>query len=221
MFFQQQGIEAHEEGLYWWLNLAVFIAALLTIPALILTFSDVPPALQTTGEVLNYLIYGVFLTEAIILVNMVGSFRTYIRCNKLDVAVLILTLPIFPHPLKALWILRVLRLMDVVPALFGKRFKITFAYYALVLIFFGLWGGGMAYHFYEDVSIFNSIYWASTTMTGVGYGDITPETTTGKLVAMVLQWSGAVVLLLGLGQVDEWIRQQRQKAGELNEEVQR
>ncbi len=125
-----------------------------------------------------------------------------------------MTLPFLPHPLKAFWILRVLRLLDVVPQLLHKKMTVSFAYYALVLIFFGLYGGGMAYHFYEDVSIFDSIYWASTTMTGVGYGDITPETTVGKLVAMVLQWSGAIILLLGLGQVDEWINQQREKAAE-------
>ncbi len=220
MFFQQHGIEEHEEWYFTALSIAVLIAALLTIPALVLTFSDLDknPTLHIIGEVLNLLIYLVFVIEAIVLIKLTGDWRTYIRCNKLDVAILILTLPFLPHPLKALWVLRTLRLLDVVPQLLGKKFKITFAYYALVLIFFGLYGGGMAFSFYEDVSIFDGIYFASTTMTSVGYGDILPTSTTTKILAMVLQWSGAVVLLLGLGQVDEWVRQQREKAGDVPKE---
>lgn len=46
-----------------------------------------------------------------------------------------------------------------------------------------------------------------STLTSVGYGDISPETVPGKIVAMFVQVSGAIALLLGLGQIDEYVRE--------------
>ncbi len=53
-----------------------------------------------------------------------------------------------------------------------------------VLATFGLW------HFEDDITPFESLYWAVITMTTVGYGDITPVTTAGKLISMSLAVSG-------------------------------
>ena len=45
-------------------------------------------------------------------------------------------------------------------------------------------------------SIFNGIWWSVTTITSVGYGDMVPTTTLGKVLGMILQVSG--VLAFGL-----------------------
>lgn len=45
-------------------------------------------------------------------------------------------------------------------------------------------------------TIEDGLYWAVTTVSGVGYGDLVPVTFLGRLIAMLLQVSG--VLILGL-----------------------
>jgi voltage-gated potassium channel len=44
----------------------------------------------------------------------------------------------------------------------------------------------------KGYSTADGIYWALSTMTTVGYGDVTPETATGKMLAVV-------VMLVGIG----------------------
>lgn len=46
---------------------------------------------------------------------------------------------------------------------------------------------------------FSALYWATVTMTSVGYGDISPATTIGQLVAMVSSFIGIAVIALPTG----------------------
>lgn len=50
-------------------------------------------------------------------------------------------------------------------------------------------------------SIEDGVWWAVTTMTGVGYGDLYPVTTTGRLVGAGLQVLGLVIFALIVGYV--------------------
>lgn len=47
-------------------------------------------------------------------------------------------------------------------------------------------GATMTFSAIEHVSIFNSLYWAIVTASTVGYGDITPHTVAGRIVAMIV-----------------------------------
>ncbi len=59
--------------------------------------------------------------------------------------------------------------------------------------------GAEAFSSVEKISIGNGIYWAVSTMTTVGYGDITPRTTTGKAVASVMMLVGVGVFAMVTG----------------------
>ena len=68
-------------------------------------------------------------------------------------------------------------------------FKELFIYLTIYLI-------ASAYIFreIEHVSILNSIYWVVTTITTVGYGDITPTHDVTKILAMFLMVIGVAVM---------------------------
>ncbi len=111
--------------------------------------------------------------------------------------------------LRVLRIFRVLRMVRYVgeaelitQALVASRRKITVfisSVLALVVIFGSfmyLIEGGANDQF---GSIPESIYWAVTTMTTVGYGDITPSTTFGKALATVIMIMGYGIIAVPTG----------------------
>jgi voltage-gated potassium channel len=66
--------------------------------------------------------------------------------------------------------------------------------YAGALAIFTALGGGAAYAAAEgkDVSTWDGVWWAITTMTTVGYGDLYPHTELGRLIAIA-------VMVVGIG----------------------
>ena len=52
--------------------------------------------------------------------------------------------------------------------------------------------GGVLIHYAEGMTLSDGIWWAFVTATTVGYGDISPNSLYGRLIAMVL-------MLLGIG----------------------
>jgi voltage-gated potassium channel len=57
----------------------------------------------------------------------------------------------------------------------------------------------VAFAHFEGISLFDGMYWANTTVNTVGYGDVSAQTNEGKLLSMVLQWTGNVILALLIG----------------------
>src|ERR687890_397578 len=181
------------------LDAPTVVVVLLVIPALILHFSEVGGWFATLSDVLNWLIYGWFAFEFLAMLYLDPSDREYFRHNKLDLFVLFTTIPILPAPFQALWVLRLLRLIDVLPVILGRFGSITLLPYAIVLAFIAVFGGGVAFAHFESVSIFDGMYWANTTVNTVGYGDVSAHTNAGKLLSMLLQWTGNVILALLIG----------------------
>lgn len=183
------------------LDVPTVVVVLLVVPALILHFSDVGGFLALFSSVLNWTIYGWFVFEFACMLYLAPNDREYFRYNKLDVFVLLTTFPLLPNVLQALWVLRLLRLIDVLPVVLGRFGSVSLLPYAIVLAFIAVFGGGVAFAHLEGLSILDGIYWANTTVNTVGYGDISAETARGKLLSMVLQWTGNVVLALLIGGV--------------------
>lgn len=183
------------------LDAPTVVVVLLVIPTLILHFSNVGGWLGTLSNVLNWLIYGWFAFEFLCMLYLAPSDREYFKYNKLDLFVLLTTIPILPAPFQALWVLRLLRLIDVLPVILGRFGSVTLLPYAIVLAFIAVFGGGVAFAHFEGIGIFDGIYWANTTVNTVGYGDVSAQTDAGKLLSMVLQWTGNVILALLIGGV--------------------
>ena len=110
--------------------------------------------------------------------------------------------------LRVLRIFRVLKLVKyvgetrlLIQALRASRRKITvflFAVLTLVIIF------GALIYLIEDpesgfTSIPRSIYWAIVTLTTVGYGDISPETSVGQFLASIVMIMGYAIIAVPTG----------------------
>jgi voltage-gated potassium channel len=189
------------------LDAPTVVVVLLVVPALVLHFSEPQGTLGIVSDVLNWTIYGWFLFEFVYMLYLAPDNREYFRHNKLDLTVLLLTVPLLPGIFQALWVLRLLRLIDMLPLLLGRFVNITLLPYAVVLAFIGVFGGGLAFSHFENVSVFDGIYWANTTINTVGYGDVSAQTPWGKVLSMALQWTGNVILAMLIGGVAAFAQQ--------------
>src|SRR5918998_1425786 len=183
------------------LDAPTVVVVLLVIPALILDFSDVGGLARTLSNVLNWFIYGWFVFEFAFMIYLAPSDREYFKNNKLDLFVLLTTIPILPGAFQALWVLRLLRLIDVLPVILGRFGNVTLLPYAIVLAFIAVFGGGVGFAHFESISLLDGMYWANTTVNTVGYRDVSAQTNEGKILSMVIQWTGNVILALLSGGV--------------------
>ena len=60
----------------------------------------------------------------------------------------------------------------------------------------------------EFATFGDSLWWAIVTLTTVGYGDIVPETTTGRIAAVMIMITGVAVLGLLAGSLSSFFRLQ-------------
>jgi voltage-gated potassium channel len=183
----------------------LLVAAVLTIPVTILQL--LPPAdpWRTIADVTNWLIWLAFLAELVVMLAVVPSKRAWLRDHPLEVVIVVLTPPFLTtivqsaRVLRLLRLLRFLRLAPLVRTLFtGEGIR-----YAALLTGLVALAGGAAFASVEHTSLGNGIYWAVTTMATVGYGDITPKTPEGKVIAVLVMLVGIGFATLAIGAVAE------------------
>jgi voltage-gated potassium channel len=188
--------QAMERRLQW----PLLAAALLTIPAIVIEQSNVGEPLDTTAAVLNWTIWTAFVIEIALMLSVVDDRWRWLRDHPLDVAIVVLTPPFLPAALQATRVFRLLRLVRLMKlAVLSRRLLSTegvrdAAVFALITIL----GGGAAFaavengHHEHPVSAWDGVWWAITTVTTVGYGDFSPMTLGGRVIAIV-------VMVVGIG----------------------
>ncbi len=90
------------------LRVPVLGAALLAIPTVLLYFSDLGSTAGTVAVALSWLIWSVFLFEAVIMLSVVAQRRAWMRGHLFGLAILLATFPLLTKFLEALLAARAL-----------------------------------------------------------------------------------------------------------------
>ncbi len=184
----------------------VLLATALVIPAIIVEASAGDQRLKTAAVVLNWWIWLVFLAEICAMLAVAPSRRQWLRANPLVVAIVVLTVPFLPASLQAARLFRLLRVVRLVLVVRLARRLLTPAgiQFAAAIVGLAVLGGAAAFQAAErngshPRSLWDGVWWAMSTVTTVGYGDIRPYTTLGRIIGIVLMIVGIgfVALLTG------------------------
>lgn len=138
--------------------------------------------------------------------------------GRFDLAVVVLTAPWFlflPTESRFVMAIRLARVARVVMATRGAhRLFQRLGRVALVAVAVVLLGAAVAYRAEhpgnpEFATYGDSVWWGTVTLTTVGYGDIVPETTTGRVVGVMIMVTGLAVLGLLAGSLASFFRLER------------
>jgi voltage-gated potassium channel len=191
-----------------------FIQSLIVLSIITFSIETLPDLSKKAREILNLLeaiMVGIFTVEYLLRVYVADKKTKYIF-SFYGIIDFLAILPFYLSTgldLRAIRIFRLLRLVQILK-LFRynqaiRRFKIAFtiakeelilfSFVALILLYLSAVG---IYYFENEAqpdqfkSVFHSLWWAVTTLTTVGYGDMYPITVGGRLFTFF-------VLMLGLG----------------------
>jgi voltage-gated potassium channel len=209
----------------------LLVFALLTIPAIAIEQSSVDQPWDTIATVLNWSIWLAFVGELVVMMRVVPDRGQWLRDHPLDLAIVILTPPFLPASMQAARAFRLLRLLRLLKAgVLVRRLLTTEGVKdAAVLAMLTVLGGGAAFAAVEndqDLSAWDGVWWAVTTVTTVGYGDIGPQTDAGRAIAMAVMLVGiGFVAILTAAAAERFMRSRREEerhiAAQLDEIVAR
>ena len=185
------------------------ILAISLVPILIIENEAVDPTVLNIALLLNWIIWLAFCAEYIAKLVLAPKRLKFIRVAWFDLAIILLSPPFLPalfegtRTLRLLRVLRLLRLLAVaglglrlLRKLLGRH---QFHYLGTIAVgLVALCGVGV--YFLErnenpSIDTFgDALWWAIVTATTVGYGDVSPVTLEGRVIAVILMMAGIGVI---------------------------
>jgi voltage-gated potassium channel len=186
------------------MNPFLMVAAVLTLPAVIIPESEPNSTVATIAQVLNWGTWLPFLIEVVVMLAVVPDRRRWLREHPIELAVVVLTPPVLPPGLQSLRVIRLLRLLRLLrlAQLTRRLFSLQGLRYSALLAVLTVVAGGAAFVGFENghhhYTTWDGIYWAITTMTTLG-SSVEPTTTGSQILSVVILLVGIsfVALLTG------------------------
>lgn len=163
----------------------------------------------TLLEIVNWLIWAAFIVEFAVVILLTDDRRSYARKAWLDLLVILASFPLLGELFaltrlarlsRLVRVLRLLRLaglaavaargLMVLRRILRKR-GLGYVTGIFVLIAFVT---GALFAVFEGHALADGLWWTVVTLTTVGYGDLSPVTTGGRITAVVLMLAGIGVV---------------------------
>lgn len=187
----------------------MLIASLLTIPSILIEIGSASDEWMAFAMALNIVIWIAFLFEFIVMMKVVPDRGGWMKGHKLEVFLLFAAFPFAPTGFGLLRVLRILRVSRL--ARIAKLGRASFGmkglgYATLVVALFVLAAGSLFAEVEQSrhYSQWDGIWWAVTTMSTVGYGDFSPQTTGGRVIAMFVMALGISFFAVVTAAFAEW-----------------
>jgi voltage-gated potassium channel len=197
--------------------MTVMALIFLAVYATSVLWQDRPPAASAALDTATVAIWAVFAVDLVVRVALAERRLRYLLTHPIDVLSVVLPM---------LRPLRVLRVFTAGQVLFRRGAGLARSGQAVVvaaglLVFIGGLAALDAERGAPEASITsfgNALWWAVTTVTTVGYGDLYPVTTLGRLVAVSLMVVGVSLVGLVTATVASWFISQGQQRSEAETE---
>lgn len=186
------------------------LLALAVIPALLLDDGSATPRTHLAAMAVNWFVWIAFCAEFALRWSVAPERVTFIKRSWFDLFIIAISPPFgVPQTMQGVRALRALRLMRLMKAFAFLSIGLKSAHRALhhrkfhyvLLLTAGvmLLGATGLYSVEHPIntsvkSFDDALWWAITTTTTVGYGDIYPVTAEGRLIAVLLMLTGIGVI---------------------------
>jgi voltage-gated potassium channel len=182
----------------------VLAATLALIPVFVIEAEAKSDRWKDVALAANWLIWLVFAVELAFILVVAPRKAAALRAHWLDALIVVVTAPAFGAFLSSLRLVRLARLLRLLRlgAIFTRLLQreralssgTAFRFAALLTLLVVVIAGAVEslVDTRDFPSTWDGMWWAVVTVTTVGYGDITPKSVEGRIIAMV-------VMLFGIG----------------------
>jgi voltage-gated potassium channel len=177
-------------------DIGIAILSLLAVGLFLAEYLE--PAYEIDFKIIDDGIIVIFVIDYFVRLIIAENKIRFIRSNIIDLLAIIPFSAVF-QGLRIARLIRVARIVKVLRILvfIGKikrkldRFiKTNNFHYVLMLTIVTIFLGAVGLQFSEHKTFTDSIWWSFVTATTVGYGDISPTTSSGRIIAAILMITG-------------------------------